>query len=85
MECQMRFSNISLILVDNLFVMDQFIDGQLNVMTPEVDLYWIELFFESNRYQIETELNWKVSATSWSKIESKPIWFDSPAVQVVSA
>jgi hypothetical protein len=39
MECQMRFSNISLILVDNLFVMDQFIDGQLNVMTPEVDLY----------------------------------------------
>jgi hypothetical protein len=74
MECQMRFSNISLILVDNLFVMDQFIDGQLNVM-----------FFESNRYQIETELNWKVSATSWSKIESKPIWFDSPAVQVVSA
>jgi hypothetical protein len=41
MECQMGFSNISVILVDNLFEMGQFIDGQLNLMTSEVDLYRI--------------------------------------------
>jgi hypothetical protein len=65
MECQLRFSNISVILVDNLFEMGQFIDGQSNLMTAEADLYQIELFlFELNRYQIEIKSNRRVSATS---------------------
>ncbi len=41
----MRFSNISVILVDNLFERCQSIDGQSNLMTAEVDLYQIESFF----------------------------------------
>jgi hypothetical protein len=42
----------------------QFIDGQLKLMTAEVDLYRIESFFESNRYRIEIESNRKISETS---------------------
>jgi hypothetical protein len=53
--------------------MGQIIDGQLNLMTAEADLYRIESFFESNR---------KVSATSRSKIESKPVRFDSPGSNI---
>jgi hypothetical protein len=53
MESQLRFSNISVILVDNLFEIGQFIEGQLNLITAEADLYRIESFFESNRYRIE--------------------------------
>ncbi len=64
MKCQMRFSNISVIVVDNVFEMGQFIDGQLNLMTAEADLYQIELFLESNRYRIKIELNQNISATS---------------------
>ncbi len=76
----MRFSNTSVILVDNVFEMDQFIDGQLNFMTAEADLYRIESFFESNGYRIKIELNRKVSATSRSKIESNQNQFDLTAL-----
>jgi hypothetical protein len=37
----MRFSNIFVILEDNLFEMGQLIHGQLNLMTAEADLYRI--------------------------------------------
>ncbi len=55
MESQLRFSNISVILVDNLFEIGQFIEGQLNLITAEADLYRIESFFESNRYRNRIE------------------------------
>ncbi len=35
----MRFSNNSVILVDNIVGMGKFIDGQLNLMTAKADLY----------------------------------------------
>jgi hypothetical protein len=78
MECQMTFSNIFVILVDNLFEMSQFIDGQLNLMTAEADLYRIESFFESNRNRIK--LKGFCNILIKNRIESKPIRFDSPAV-----
>jgi hypothetical protein len=44
-------------------------------------LYQIELFlFELNRYQIEIKSNRRVSATSWSKIESNWNQFDLTAL-----
>jgi hypothetical protein len=78
MESKMRFSNISVILVDNVFEMGQFIDGQLNFMPAEADLYRIESFFESNRIEIES--NQKVSATSQPKIKSNQNQFDLTAL-----
>jgi hypothetical protein len=44
----MSISNISVIVMDNLFEMGQSFDGQSNLMTAETDLYRIESFFESN-------------------------------------
>ncbi len=47
-------------------------------MITDADLYRLELFFESNLYWITIEPNQEVSATVWSKIESKPLPFYSP-------
>jgi hypothetical protein len=72
----MRFSKIPVILVDNLFEICQFIDGKLNLMTTEVDLYQIESFFESNGYRIESKGFCNISIKN--QIKWKPIRFDSP-------
>ncbi len=80
MECQMGFSNISVILVDNLFEMGQFIDGQLNLMTSEVDLYRIVFWIEPNRIerflQHLQQLEFLKTKISLYKILVKP-WFVS--------
>ncbi len=68
MECQMRFSNISVILEDNLFEMGQFIDGQSNLINVEADLYRIESTWNQIKrflQHLDRKLNWIKTNSIW--------------------